>query len=98
MFQYSHSIFIVILATPEESVCKKKRASYYISDKINLIKEVLTHVPFNADDPNGVWSTIADNVSRATNREFLISGRSAKEHFYMMLKYHRADDQEKLKK
>ena len=77
---------------------KKKRAAYYISDKINLLKEVLAHVPFNAEDPNSVWTKIAENVSKATNREFQISGRSAKEHLYMILCYHRADDQEKLKK
>ncbi len=78
---------------------RKKRATYYMVDKINLLQEVLAHQPFFAEDPMAVWVQIAQNITDIAERQgFQVNGRSVRDHFDMLLKYHRENDTEKLKR
>ena len=96
------AMFLVffVLALPSgshSSGSSKKRAFFFMTDKVNLLQEVLANPPFDAEDPMPVWTVIARNVTEASDSgEF--SPRSVKDHFELLLKYHRQNDRERLKK
>ena len=56
-----------------------------MTDKVNLLQEVLANTPFDANDTMAVWAVIAPNVTDASDSgEF--SPRAVKDHFELLLK------------
>ena len=74
----------------------QKRPFFFMTDKVALVKEVLDQCPFGVEDPAAVWAAIARNLTKASAYEY--NARTAKEHFDLLLQYHRTNNHEKLKK
>ena len=66
-----------------------------MKDNINLLQEVLARAPFAQENPALAWNEVGLNIA---HRDLSVTGRSVKERFYLLLKSHREDDKDKLKR